>query len=74
MLPVTPEFPSATLIASFKGGAVYTAERDGKYLVALLDLLDLLDAQEQEGIFPTRTARKECICRRGWWRSEDSDS
>ena len=63
------------LIASFEGGSVYVAERDGQFLViinqaALLDLLDEDDRNDSDAIkvlsFPTAASRLEYIIERGW--------
>ena len=62
-------------LVGFEGGAAYTAERNGHYLVIIDETatLDLLDAEDREGIdavkelpFPSAAARDEYIKMRGW--------
>ena len=62
-------------LVGFEGGAVYTAERNGQYLVIIDETaaLDMLDAEDREGIdavkelpFPSAAARDQYIKMRGW--------
>ena len=77
-LPVSV-FPSATLLAAFEGGAVYTADQDGQFLLIInqVALLDLLDAEDREGAeamkvlhFNTSSSRDKYIEERGWSRDQ----
>lgn len=70
-------------LAAFEGGTVCTDERDGQFLVIInqVALLDLLDAEDREGIdgikelsFPDATSRHEYIVSRGWLNKEDERS
>lgn len=62
-------------LVGFEGGAVYTAERNGQYLVIIDETaaLDMLDAEDRHGIdavkelpFPSAAARDQYIKMRGW--------
>ncbi|MBZ4187206.1 hypothetical protein K7B09_12830 [Thermomonas sp. RSS23] len=66
---------SKELLASLEGGFVHTATRNGEYLVLVNQTaaLDLLDAEDRDGIepvveysFPTLAARNEYMHSRGW--------
>jgi hypothetical protein len=63
------------LLKRFEGGAVYTDEKDGNFLVIVnqVALLDMLDEEDREGIeameeiaFVSDTARLEFLKERGW--------
>jgi hypothetical protein len=64
-----------TLICGFEGGAVYTCERDGRFLLIVDEsaTFDLLDEDDREGIepvkeltFPDAESREAYIQQRGW--------
>jgi hypothetical protein len=68
-------YSSANLLIAFEGGSVHTAERDGQYLLIIdqAALLDMLDAEDREGIeavreiaFASTAARDAYIRERGW--------
>jgi hypothetical protein len=70
-----PSVATEKLIAAFEGGTVYTAERQGKFLLIInqVALLDLLDSEDLKGIkpiqeltFPSKSARNDYIVQRGW--------
>lgn len=63
------------LLIAYEGGAVYTTERDGQYLLIIneTEQLGMLDAEDRDGIdavkeipFPSAAARDEYIKKRGW--------
>lgn len=63
------------LLSAFEGGSVHTVERNGQYLLIINQtaLLDMLDAQDREGIeavreiaFASAAERDAYILERGW--------
>ena len=63
------------MLVAFEGGSVHIAERDGQYLLIIdqAALLDMLDAQDREGMeavreiaFATVVERDAYIRERGW--------
>jgi hypothetical protein len=67
--------PVGELRIAFEGGSVHTAERNGQYLLIINQsaLLDMLDADDREGIdavreiaFSTVAERDAYIRERGW--------
>ena len=71
------DFPESRLLASFEGGAVYTAERDGKFYIiqdestmaeflSEEDLRDLAGSLVKVFEFDTVAERRAHIGERGW--------
>ncbi len=63
------------LIAGFEGGAVYTENRDGKFMLIINEsaLFDMLCEEDRVGMepmtemeFPSEKSRSEYIKSRGW--------
>ena len=76
---LTPEdFPDMRLLRGFEGGAVYTAERGGRFYLITDEgtMADLLDEEDREGLtfgsvreFDTEAERRKYAVQRGWTRS-----
>ena len=80
--PRLPDFPSAVMLVGFEGGAVYTADQDGEFLLIMNESasLDALDEEDRVGIkgfnvlhFTTSSCRDKYIEKRGWSRSHDTN-
>ncbi len=64
-----------TMIGGFEGGAVYTCEKDGRFLLVVNETVafDVLDEEDQEGLEPVNVlefsdeeSREAYIQYRGW--------
>lgn len=53
-------------VAGFEGGAIYTAERDGKYYAIIHEgtMLDMLSEEDAAGLPPKRTIEFETAAER----------
>lgn len=66
------KFHNRKRVAGFEGGAIYTAERDGKYY-AIIDvgtMLDMLSEEDAAGLSPTRTIEFETAAERATYIEE----
>jgi len=64
--------PGKTMIKGFEGGAVYAADKGGKFYLVLDEgtMADLLSEEDREGIeFDTPAERDAHIAERGWKRA-----
>ena len=74
MLTENEYFPDKTLLKGFEGGAVYAAEKEGKFylildestMASILDEEDLPDELVKTIEFDTVKERDEYIKSRGW--------
>lgn len=66
---------SMELVAGFEGGAIYTENRDGKFVLIInqVALVDMLNEEDRDGmepiqeiVFPSEESRFNYIKSRGW--------
>jgi hypothetical protein len=75
------DFPTSKPMAGFEGGAIYTADEDGKFFLIINQtaLLDLLNEDDREGLqpievleFSSNIERQQYAIARGWVRTRSS--